>query len=111
MAARQIKTPGATTPTPEEVKQSDLDAVLGTPEDQDTQDQDASTSTASEPVTTPTPEEIAAKKEYEEFLAWRNNKAAEPVARNVPASGVGSEPVAKRTRSFLGKDGWTTEEY
>lgn len=107
MAARITKTPGATTPTPEEVKQSDLDAVLGTPDDQNEKDPEP-TSTVSEPVTTPTPEEVAAKKEYEEFLAWRSNKSTEPVAQHV-TGGASSTP--KRTRQVCGPNGWTTEEY
>ncbi len=121
MAARQTKTPGATTEVPKTTEtevvtptadQADaaLNAILGTPE---TTASTESTSTPSEPVAAePTAEELQAKNEYEEFLAWRNNKAsAAPVAPHVPTSGVPSEPVAKRTRQVVGPHGWTTEEY
>ena len=124
--ARQPRTPGATeTPKTTETEvattttadQADaaLNAILGTP---DTTDSTESTSTASEPVAIePTAEELAERKEYEEFQAWRKSKgqdaakSVEPVAQHVPASGVPSEPVAKRTRQFCGPDGWTSEEY
>ena len=125
--ARQPRTPGATTETPKTTEtavatsttadQADaaLNAILGTPDskDADTTDSTESTSTPSEPVAAePTAEELQAKKEYEEFLAWRNNKAsAAPVAPHVPTSSVVSEPVAKRTRQVVGPHGWTTEEY
>ena len=100
--ARQPRTPGATTEAPKATQtevvttttadQADaaLNAILGTPE-----------------TTEPTDEQ----KEYEEFLEWRKNKSAAPVAQHVPASSVGSEPVAKRTRQVLTDDGWTSEEY
>lgn len=94
--ARQPRTPGATeapkiiegvvTPTADQVDAT-LDAILSTSE---------------------TTEPTAEQKEYEEFLAWRNNKAAAPVAQHVPASSVVGE---KRTRPVLGPNGWTTEEY
>ena len=94
MAARQTKTPGATTPTPEETKQPDLDAVLGKQETPEIKDPETST---------PTPEEYAA------FLAWRNSQATtEPVTQHVGAS---ESNAPKRTRQVCGKDGWTTEEY
>lgn len=115
--ARQPRTPGATTeaPKPEVVQtpvpaQDDaaLDAILGAPDAE-------STSTPSEPVQeVPTPEELLDKQEYEESLEWKKNRAGaatQPVAQHVPASGVGSEPVAKRTRQVLTDDGWTSEEY
>lgn len=113
--ARQPRTPGATTeaPKPEPVQttadQADaaLNAILGTPDAE-------STSTPSEPVQeAPKPEPVLDKQEYEEFLKWKKSKAgaAQPVAQHVPASGVGSEPVAKRTRQVLTDDGWTSEEY
>lgn len=117
--ARQPRTPGATNETPKTTEtavvtattadQADaaLNAILGTP---DTTDSTESTSTPSEPVAAePTAAELQAKKEYEEFLAWRNNKAsAAPVAQHVPTSDA---TTPKRTRQVCGPHGWTTEEY
>ena len=115
--ARQPRTPGATeapkttetevvTTTTADQADAALNAILGTP---DTTASTEATSTASEPVTPePTAEDLQAKKEYEEFLAWRSNKAS---AAPVPTSSVVSEPVAKRTRQVCGPNGWTTEEY
>ena len=122
MAARQPRTPGATEApkaTETEVVQTtaanadaNLDAILGTA---DTTDSTEATSTASEPVTTePTAEELAERKEYEEFQAWRKSKgqdaakSVEPVAQHVPTFDA---TTPKRTRQVLSKDGWTTEEY
>lgn len=122
--ARQPRTPGATTkaPKPEVVQtpaQDDaaLDAILGTPESKDAAPDAEPTGTAYEPeillMDKPIDEDPQAKSEYEEFLEWKKSKGAaiQPVAQHVPASGVGSEPVAKRTRPVLTKDGWTFEEY
>lgn len=124
--ARQPRIPGATTEAPKTTEvaapttaqQSDdvLNEILGAPDSKDAETTATTepTSTVSEPVTPePTAEELAERKEYEEFQAWKNNraKASEPVTPHVPASGVASEPVAKRTRQFCGPDGWTTEEY
>lgn len=131
--ARQPRTPGATEApkaTETEVVQTtaanadaNLDAILGTAETPNSNVGEntgatEATSTVSEPVATElTAEEVAERKEYEEFQAWRKSKgqdaakSVEPVAQHVPASGVPSEPVAKRTRQFCGPDGWTTEEY
>jgi len=127
--ARQPRTPGATTEapkttevaTPTTAQQSDdvLNEILGTPDIED-----AKPTTSTEPTGTaykpeillmgePIDEDPQAKSEYEEFLEWRKNKAvaAKPVAQHVPASGVPSEPVTKRTRQFCGPQGWTSEEY
>lgn len=127
--ARQPRTPGATTEapkttevvTPTTAQQSDdvLNEILGTPDSKD-----AETTASTEPTGTaykpeillmgePIDEDPQAKSEYEEFLEWRKNKAvaAKPVAQHAPASGVPSEPVAKRTRPVLGPHGWTSEEY
>lgn len=124
--ARQPRTPGATTEAPKTTEvaapttaqQSDdvLNEILGTPDIKDAEPAASTepTGTASEPVTPePTAEELAERKEYEEFQAWKNNraKASEPVTPHVPTSGVVSEPVTKRTRQFCGPDGWTSEEY
>lgn len=125
--ARQPRTPGATTEAPKATEtkvvttttadQADaaLDAILGTPESKDAAPDAEPTGTAYEPeillMDKPIDEDPQAKSEYEEFLEWRKNKSAAPVAQHVPASGVGSELVAKRTRPVLTKDGWTSEEY
>lgn len=129
--ARQPRTPGATeapkatetevvTPTTAANADANLDAILGTAETpnsnvgENTGAADA-TSTVSEPVTTePTAEELAERKEYEEFQAWRKSKgqdaakSVEPVAQHVPTFDA---TTPKRTRQVLSKDGWTTEEY
>ena len=128
--ARQPRTPGAAdapkatetevvTPTAANAD-ANLDAILGTAETpnsnvgENTGAADA-TSTVSEPVTTePTAEELAERKEYEEFQAWRKSKgqdaakSVEPVAQHVPTFDA---TTPKRTRQVLSKDGWTTEEY
>ena len=128
--ARQPRTPGATeapkttepevvTPTTAANAVADLDAILGTPDSKDAETTASTepTGTAYEPeillMSKPINEDPQAKSEYEEFLEWRKNKAvaAKPVAQHAPASGVPSEPVAKRTRPVLGPQGWTSEEY
>jgi hypothetical protein len=119
MAGRITKTPGATeapkttetevvTPTAADQADAALNAILGTPDSK-------STSTPSEPVQeAPATKEQQDKQEYEEFLEWKKNRAGaatQPAAQHVPASGVGSEPVAKRTRQVLTDKGWDSEEY
>lgn len=126
--ARQPRTPGAADApkaTETEVVQTtaasadaNLDAILGTAETPDSNVGEntgatEATSTVSEPVTPePTAEDLQAKKEYEEFLAWRNSKgkkaSAAPVAQHVPTSDA---TTPKRTRQVVGLHGWTTEEY
>ena len=128
--ARQPRTPGATEApkaTETEVVQTtaasadaNLDAILGTVETPDSNVGEntgaaEATSTVSEPVAIePTAEELAERKEYEEFQAWRKNKgqdaakSVEPVAQHVPTFDA---TTPKRTRQVLSKDGWTTEEY
>lgn len=128
--ARQPRTPGATEApkaTETEVVQTtaanadaNLDAILGTVETPDSNVGEntgatEATSTVSEPVAIePTAEELAERKEYEEFQAWRKSKgqvaakSVEPVAQHVPTFDV---TAPKRTRQVLSKDGWTTEEY
>ena len=124
--ARQPRTPGATeaskttetvTPTTAANADANLDAILGTAETPENTGAAEATSTVSEPVAIePTAEELAERKEYEEFQAWRKSKgqdaakSVEPVAQHVPASGGPSEPVAKRTRQYCCPDGWTIEE-
>ena len=120
--ARQPRTPGAAdapkatetevvTPTAANAD-ANLDAILGTAETPENTDATEATSTVSEPVATePTAEELAERKEYEEFQAWKKAKATtktEPVAQHVPTFDA---TTPKRTRQVLSKDGWTTEEY
>lgn len=126
--ARQPRTPGATeapktteVAAPTTAQQSDdvLNEILGAPKSKDAVVAAEPTGTAYEPeillMGEPIDKDPQAKSEYEEFLEWRKNKAVPvtiaPVAPHVPASGVASEPVAKRTRQVCGPDGWTTEEY
>ena len=109
--ARQPRTPGATAaptttetevvaPTTAEQADEALDAILGTPD---------VTGTASAPVEDPILDD-AERTEYEEFLAWKQSKASaksQPPTQHVPTSdATGSVQV----RTFLGPDGWTTEE-
>ncbi|OTG80799.1 hypothetical protein B9T31_15990 [Acinetobacter sp. ANC 4558] len=106
-APRKTQTPGVKTAPVEEVQTTDqqaddaLDAILGLPKDEQSTNE---TSSPSEPV-----EEDGAKKEYEEFLAWRQNKT-EPVAPHEATSNA-TTPIIKRTRQVVGPNGWTTEEY
>ena len=127
--ARQPRTPGATeapkttetvTPTTAANADANLDAILGTAETPDSNVGEntcatEATSTVSEPVATElTAEEVAERKEYEEFQAWRKSKgqdaarSAEPVAQHVPTFDA---TTSKRTSQVLSKDGWTTKEY
>jgi hypothetical protein len=123
--ARQPRTPGATEApkaTETEVVQTtaanadaNLDAILGTAETPENTGAAEATSIVSEPVATElTAEEVAERKEYEEFQAWRKSKgqdaakSVEPVAQHVPTFDA---TTPKRTRQFCGPDGWTTEEY
>ena len=116
MAARKVNTPGATEKAPEPVSTAEqADAALEHITGQDAESQDQSTNETSSlgtPVE-PTAEELAAKKEYEEFLQWRKTKgeAAQPPTQHAPASNASTEPTAKRTRQVVGPNGWITEEY
>ena len=107
--ARQPRTPGATAaqtttetevvaPATAEQADANLDAILGTPD---------ATGVASEPVEGPT--EDKERQEYEEFLAWKQSKAAvksQPPTQHVPTSNVtGSVQV----QTFLSPDGWTSK--
>jgi len=123
MAARRVSTPGAKTPEPtvettaQPTTAEQADAALEhiTGGDAESQDQSTNeTSSLGTPVgggQTPTEEDLAAKKEYEEFLEWRKNKgeADQPATQNVGASGA--DPTLKRTRQVVGPNGWTTEEF
>lgn len=117
MAARKVNTPGAPEKAPEPVstaEQADaaLEHITGqtseAPQDQSTDE----TSSLGTPVE-PTAEDLAAKKEYEEFLQWRKSKgeAAQPATQHVPTSNAPTDPTAKRTRQVVGPNGWITEEY
>ena len=116
MAARKVNTPGAPEKAPEPVSTAEqADAALEHITGQDAESQDQSTNETSSlgaPVE-PTAEELAAKKEYEEFLQWRKTKgeAAQPPTQHAPASNASTDPTAKRTRQVVGPNGWITEEY
>ena len=113
MAARKVNTPGATEKAPTTAEQADaaLEHITG----QDAESQDKSTNETSSlgALVEPTAEELAAKKEYEEFLQWRKTKgvATQPATHHAPTSNASTEPTAKRTRQVVGPNGWITEEY
>lgn len=121
MAARKVNTPGATEKAPaadttaQQTTAEQADAALEHITGQDAESQDQSTNETSSLGATvePTAEELAAKKEYEEFLQWRKNKgvAAQPPTQQVPTSDAPTDPTAKRTRQVVGPKGWITEEY
>jgi len=116
MAARKVSTPGAPEKAPEPVSTAEqADAALEHITGQGAEAQDQSTNETSSlgaPVE-PTAEELAAKKEYEEFLQWRKTKgeSAQPATQHAPASNALTDPTAKRTRQVVGPNGWITEEY
>lgn len=116
MAARKVSTPGATEKAPEPVstaEQADaaLEHITGNdpspeaPQDQSTNE----TSSLGAPVE-PTAEELAAKKEYEEFLQWRKTKgeAAQPVKATVQP--IRSQAEVKRIQNVLTDRGWDSVE-
>lgn len=115
MAARKVNTPGAPEKAPEPVstaEQADaaLEHITGqtseAPQDQSTNE----TSSVSEPVE-PTAEELAAKKEYEEFLQWRKTKgeAVKPVKATVQQLQSQTAEV-KRVQNVLTDRGWDSVE-
>lgn len=107
MAARQTKTPGATeapkttevvTPTTAQQADEALDEILGTSD---------ATGVASETVEGAA--EDPERTEYEEFLAWKQSKAAvksPPSTQHVPASDATGSVQAQ---TFLSPDGWTSK--
>lgn len=119
--ARQPRTPGATeapktteVAAPTTAQQSDdvLNEILGTPDSKDAEPTASTepTSTASEPVQAgPTNAELL--EIINGLKSQIVSQSTAPVAQHVPASSVGSDPVAKRTRQVVGPHGWTTEEY
>ena len=112
MAARKVNTPGAPekAPTTAELADAALEHITGqtseAPQDQSTNE----TSSVSEPVE-PTAEELAAKKEYEEFLEWRKNKgeAVKPVKATVQQLQSQTAEV-KRVQNVLTDRGWDSVE-
>lgn len=111
MAARKVNTPGAPEKAPEPVSTAEqADAALEHITGQGAESQDQSTNETSSlgALVEPTAEELAAKKEYEEFLQWRKTKgeSAQPPTQHAP-----TDPTAKRTRQVVGPNGWITEEY
>ncbi|ENX30037.1 hypothetical protein F890_01928 [Acinetobacter sp. CIP 64.7] len=121
MAARKVSTPGAKTPEPtvettaQPTTAEQADAALEHITGQDAESQDQSTNETSSlgALVEPTAEELAAKKEYEEFLQWRKTKgeSAQPATQHAPTSNAPTDPTAKRTRQVVGPNGWITEEY
>ncbi|MFN4367152.1 MAG: hypothetical protein ACK4GA_06035 [Acinetobacter sp.] len=116
MAARKVNTPGAPEKAPEPVstaEQADaaLEHITGNdPEPEAPQDQSTNeTSSLGAPVE-PTAEELAAKKEYEEFLQWRKNKgeAVKPVKATVQP--IQSQAEVKRIQNVLTDRGWDSVE-
>ena len=112
MAARRVNTPGAPEKAPTTTEQADaaLEHITGqtseAPQDQSTNE----TSSLGTPVE-PTAEELAAKKEYEEFLEWRKNKgeAVKPV--KATAQSIQSQATeVKRTQNALTERGWDSVE-
>ena len=118
---RTVKTPGAKTPEPtvettaQPTTAEQADAALEHITGQDAESQDQSTNETSSlgALVELTAEELAAKKEYEEFLQWRKSKgeSAQPPTQHAPTSNTSTEPTAKRTRQVVGPNGWITEEY
>lgn len=118
MAARKVNTPGAKTPEPtvettaQQTTAEQADAALEHITGQDAESQDQSTNETSSlgaPVE-PTAEELAAKKEYEEFLQWRKNKGktAQPV--KATAQPTQSQAEVKRVQNVLTDRGWDSVE-
>ena len=119
MAARKVSTPGAKTPEPtvettaQPTTAEQADAALEHITGQDAESQDQSTNETSSlgaPVE-PTAEELAAKKEYEEFLQWRKAKgeAAQPVKATVQQLQSQTAEV-KRVQNVLTDRGWDSVE-
>lgn len=110
MAARKVNTPGAPEKAPTTAEQADaaLEHITG----QDAESQDQSTNETSSPgaPVEPTAEELAAKKEYEEFLQWRKNKgeAVKPVKATVQP--IQSQAEVKRVQNVLTDRGWDSVE-
>ena len=114
MAARKVNTPGATEKAPEPVSTAEqADAALEHITGQDAESQDQSTNETSSPgaPVEPTAEELAAKKEYEEFLQWRKTKgeAAQPVKATVQQLQSQTAEV-KRIQNVLTDRGWDSVE-
>ena len=112
MAARKVNTPGATEKAPEPVstaEQADaaLEHITGQTSEAP-QDQSTNETSSLGALVEPTAEELAAKKEYEEFLQWRKTKGE---SVQPPTSNASTDPTAKRTRQVVGPNGWITEEY
>jgi hypothetical protein len=114
MAARKVNTPGAPEKAPEPVSTAEqADAALEHITGQDAESQDQSTNETSSlgALVEPTAEELAAKKEYEEFLQWRKNKgeSAQPVKATVQQLQSQTDEV-KRVQNVLTDRGWDSVE-
>ncbi|WP_263576393.1 hypothetical protein [Acinetobacter pseudolwoffii] len=114
MAARKVNTPGAPEKAPEPVSTAEqADAALEHITGQDAESQDQSTNETSSlgtPVE-PTAEELAAKKEYEEFLQWRKNKGEAVKPAKATAQPFQSQAAeVKRIQNVLTDRGWDSVE-
>ena len=114
MATRKVNTPGAPEKVPATAEQADaaLEHITGQTSEAP-QDQSTNKTSSLGALVEPTAEELAAKKEYEEFLQWRKTKgeAVQPPTQHASASNAPTDPTAKRTRQVVGPNGWITEEY
>lgn len=116
MAARKVNTPGAPEKAPEPVTTAEqaeaaLEHITGNdPEPEAPQDQPTNETSSLGALVEPTAEELAAKKEYEEFLQWRKTKgeAAQPVKATVQP--IQSQAEVKRTQNVLTEHGWDSVE-
>ena len=104
MAARKVNTPGAPEKAPTTAEQADaaLEHITGQTSEAP-QDQSTNETSSLGALVEPTAEELAAKKEYEEFLQWRKNKgeAAQPIQ---------SQAEVKRVQNVLTEHGWDSLE-
>lgn len=111
MAARKVNTPGAPEKAPTTAEQADpaLDHITG--QDAESQDQSTNETSSLGALVEPTAEELAAKKEYEEFLEWRKNKgeAVKPVKATVQQLQSQTAEV-KRVQNVLTDRGWDSVE-
>lgn len=124
MAARKVNTPGATEKAPaadttaQQTTAEQADAALEHITGQDAESQDQSTNETSSlgtPVE-PTAEELAAKKEYEEFLQWRKNKGVAAQSKAQVKTAAPEQPTqsqateVKRVQNVLTDRGWDSVE-
>lgn len=114
MAARKVNTPGAPEKAPEPASTAEqddaaLEHITGQASEAP-QDQSTNETSSLGALVEPTAEELAAKKEYEEFLQWRKNKGktAQPVKATVQT--IQSQAEVKRIQNVLTDRGWDSVE-